>query len=87
MTDTTLAAPWPAAATAHRTGAAPIPGAAVDCLLIALAAVAIAAVLRPFQNTPFIDDWVYGWPVQHLLETGELRLPEYSGNPIVTQIF
>jgi 4-amino-4-deoxy-L-arabinose transferase-like glycosyltransferase len=87
MTATTLAETRSAAAAGHRTGVTPIPGAAVDCLLIALAAVAIAAVLRPFQNTPFIDDWVYGWPVQHLLETGELRIPEYSGNPIVTQIF
>jgi hypothetical protein len=71
----------------HRTEATPLPGAAVDCLLIALAGVAIAAVLCPFQSTPFIDDWVYGWPVQHLLETGEPRIPEYSGNPMLTQIF
>jgi hypothetical protein len=50
MTTTTLAETWPAAAAGHRPGATPLPGAAGDCLLIALAAVAIAAVLRPFQH-------------------------------------
>ena len=46
----------------------------------------IAVLLRPFPNTPFIDDWVYSWPVEHLLETGELLFPEYSTSPLVTQV-
>lgn len=58
----------------------------VDCGMLALAAVLVAVVLWPFQNAPFIDDWVYAWPVQHLIETGELRIPEYSSNPNLSQI-
>src|SRR5829696_2524053 len=58
----------------------------VDCGILALAAVLVGAVLRPFQNVPVIDDWIYAWPVQHLLETGELRFPEYSANPNLLQI-
>ena len=30
-----------------------------DCLCIALGEALVALVLRPFQNTPFIDDWTY----------------------------
>lgn len=57
-----------------------------DCAGIALVAAAIALVLRPFPDTPFMDDWVYSWPVQHLLETGEFLFPELVGNPIATQV-
>jgi hypothetical protein len=57
-----------------------------DCAAIVLVALVIALALRPFQNTPFIDDWVYSWSVQHLLETGEFLFPELVGNPIVTQV-
>jgi 4-amino-4-deoxy-L-arabinose transferase-like glycosyltransferase len=46
----------------------------------------VAVVLRPFQATPFIDDWVYSWPVQHLLGTHEFLFPELVGNPIVAQV-
>ena len=28
-------------------------------------------------NTPFIDDWVYAWPVERLLNGGALRLLDY----------
>jgi hypothetical protein len=31
-------------------------------------------LLRPFQNLPFVDDWVYAWPVEHLLKSGELKI-------------
>src|SRR5262245_40676327 len=56
----------------------------VDLSWIALAWVAAALVVRPFQNTPFIDDWVYAWPVERLLERGDLRVLDYSGslNPV-----
>ena len=49
-------------------------------------ALAVAVVLRPFQNRPFIDDWVYSWPVQHLLDTGAFLFPELVANPILTQV-
>ncbi len=50
-----------------------------DVLLIALVCLIPALLLRPFQNTPFVDDWVYAWPVEHLLKTYELKILEYSG--------
>ena len=50
-----------------------------DVLLIALVFLIPAVLLRPFQDTPFIDDWVYAWPVEHLLKTQELKILEYSG--------
>jgi hypothetical protein len=45
-----------------------------------------AVLLHPFQNTPFIDDWVYSWSVQRLLEHGDLRVLDYSGNLNFVQI-
>src|SRR5262245_12493270 len=57
-----------------------------DCAAIAIVAVLIAAVLRPFQNTPFIDDWAYSWSVQHLLDTHELLFPEIVGNADASQV-
>ena len=50
----------------------------VDCLWITLFATIPAVVLRPFQNTPFIDDWVYAWTVENLLKTGSLRILDIS---------
>ena len=41
---------------------------------------------RPLQNTPFIDDWVYAWAVEHLLETGELRILDWSVSQNVAQV-
>lgn len=57
-----------------------------DLIVIGVAWIAAAVVLRPFQDAPFVDDWVYAWSVEHLLETGELRIIEYSAsiNPIQT---
>jgi hypothetical protein len=37
-----------------------------------------AVALRPFQNTPFVDDWTYAWSVEHLLRTGQLRILDWS---------
>ena len=62
------------------------PGTLRDCTAIAVVALLLAVVLRPFQGTPFIDDWVYSWSVQHLLETHEWLFPELVGNPIATQV-
>ncbi len=61
------------------------PGARRDCTMLAAGAAAIAAVLRPFQDAPFVDDWIYAWPVRHLLETGELAVTEYSTSPQLAQ--
>src|ERR1051326_7518826 len=58
----------------------------VDCLGIAIAAAVIAALLRPFQNTPFVDDWAYAWPVEHLLKTGELKILDWATSLNIAQI-
>jgi hypothetical protein len=50
-----------------------------DCALIALAWTIPALLFSPFQDTPFIDDWVYAFSVQRLLNRGELRFLEYCG--------
>ena len=42
--------------------------------------------LRPFQNTPFIDDWVYAWSVVELLEHGRLRVLDWSAHVNVAQV-
>jgi hypothetical protein len=47
-------------------------------LAIALLAAAPVLLLRPFQNTPYVDDWTYAWSVEHLLQTGELRILDWS---------
>jgi 4-amino-4-deoxy-L-arabinose transferase-like glycosyltransferase len=62
------------------------PGTLRDCTTIVVAALLVAVVLRPFQGTPFIDDWVYSWPVQHLLDSHEFLFPELVGNPIAAQV-
>jgi len=36
------------------------------------------ALLRPFQDVPFIDDWTYAWSVEHLLQTGQVRILDWS---------
>jgi hypothetical protein len=46
----------------------------LDLAGIAVAWLAAGLLLRPFQNTPFIDDWVYAWPVERLLKGGDLRV-------------
>lgn len=58
----------------------------IDILVIAFLFTTAALVLQPFQNAPFVDDWVYAWPVEHLLNTGELRVLEYSGAINLAQV-
>src|SRR5262245_2719136 len=36
------------------------------------------AMLRPLHDTPFVDDWAYAWSVEHLLQTGEFRILDWS---------
>ena len=57
-----------------------------DGLAITVVAVALLALLRPLQNTPFIDDWVYAWSVERLLTHGELRILDWSTNLNVAQV-
>jgi 4-amino-4-deoxy-L-arabinose transferase-like glycosyltransferase len=57
-----------------------------DCVVIVLTAVLVTLVVRPFQNTPFLDDWVYAWSVENLLQGGRLLVPEWSNNINIAQI-
>jgi len=52
-----------------------------DCLWIFACGVLAALVLRPFQDTPFVDDWVYAWSVQKLLAGDGLRILDWSSHP------
>jgi hypothetical protein len=56
-------------------------------LAIGGAGILLGLVLRPFQPTPFIDDWSYAFPVQQLIETGQLRIPEYSNPSLVLMLY
>lgn len=49
-----------------------------DCLAIVLCATVVVLLLRPFQNTPFLDDFLYGWSVEWFLKHHELRILELS---------
>src|SRR5262249_29871794 len=57
-----------------------------DCLWIAVCEVLVALVLRPFQNTPFVDDWTYAWSVAWLLQHAELKILEWSSNLNIVQV-
>ena len=43
-------------------------------------------LISPWRNVPVIDDWVYAWSVEHLLNTGELRVSGYSAVYPIAQI-
>jgi hypothetical protein len=68
--------------TTHRTLRAPI----TDLGLVVLMSAAPLIALRPLQNTPFIDDWVYAWAVEHLLRTGELKILDWSVSQNVAHV-
>jgi Dolichyl-phosphate-mannose-protein mannosyltransferase len=57
-----------------------------DCLTIFGVALLFAAIVRPFQNAPFVDDWVYAWSVENLLTHGRVQVLNYSDNVNVAQI-
>ena len=40
----------------------------------------------PFQNTPFVDDWVYAWSVENFLKTGRIEVLDLSTHLNVAQI-
>jgi hypothetical protein len=37
-------------------------------------------------DVPFIDDWTYAWSVQHYLQTGKLRMLEWSAHYPLAQV-
>jgi len=55
---------------------------------VALLAVWAAAwlIVNPRANVPVIDDWVYAWSVEHLLETGRLQVLDISAFYPVAQV-
>ncbi len=59
-------------------------GRLLDLAGITVGWLAAALLLRPFHNTPFIDDWVYAWSVERLLQAGDLRILDLSThlNPV-----
>ena len=40
----------------------------------------------PRANVPVIDDWVYAWSVEHLLDTGRLQVLEFSAIYPIAQV-
>ncbi|MFI5382563.1 MAG: hypothetical protein ACHRHE_25010, partial [Tepidisphaerales bacterium] len=48
--------------------------------LLAIAGVCAAGwlLVGPRANVPVIDDWVYAWSVQHLVDTGHLQILDIS---------
>jgi hypothetical protein len=52
----------------------------LDCVGIVVVAAAATLLLRPFQDAPFVDDWVYAWSVEHLLDTGRLEVLDFADN-------
>ena len=57
-----------------------------DVILVALMWTVPLVLLRPLQDTPFVDDWVYAWAVEHLLRTGDLRILDWSVSQNVAQV-
>ena len=51
----------------------------IDALAVVFMFTTAVLLLHPFQDTPFIDDWVYAWPVENFLKTGDLEILTYSG--------
>lgn len=61
-------------------------GPLADRGLIVLMWVVPLVALRPLQDTPFVDDWVYAWAVEHLLHTGRLKILDWSVSQNVAQV-
>ncbi len=57
----------------------------LDLIGITLVAFIPILLLRPFQNAPYVDDWVYAWSVEWLLKHHELRILEFSASINVVQ--
>jgi len=57
-----------------------------DCTAIVLAASLLTLLVQPFQDTPFVDDWVYAWSVERLVSAGRLEVLDLSTNLNVAQL-
>ena len=42
--------------------------------------------LHPLENVPYIDDWTYAWAVENFLNTGTLKILDWSTSIDVAQI-
>jgi hypothetical protein len=60
---------------------APTGSRLVDCGVVAACGALLALLLRPFQDAPFVDDWVYAWSVQRLLDGHGLATLDWSSHP------
>jgi 4-amino-4-deoxy-L-arabinose transferase-like glycosyltransferase len=49
--------------------------------------IVIAIAVNPIGNFPLNDDWAYGKAVQRLLETGVVRIPDWSAMNHIVQLF
>ena len=67
-------------------GISPSKSRRIDLSLVSLVWLLAALLLQPFQNTPFVDDWVYAWPVERLLNGGDLRVLDHSTSLNAVQI-
>ena len=61
-------------------------GRLVDCVGLIVCGAVVAWLLRPLQNTPFIDDFTYAWSVEWLRQHHQLRILEWSANLNITQV-
>ena len=43
-------------------------------------------LVSPLRDVPVNDDWTYAWSVEHLLETGQLAVLDWSANYPILQI-
>jgi len=55
-------------------------------LLVTAAFLLPLLLLRPLQNAPVIDDWTYAWAVENLLDTGTLKILDWSTSVNVAQV-
>ena len=57
-------------------------------VLLGLTALGIALAYSAWSwaNVPIIDDWLYVWSVDHLIETGKLRVLEWSAHYPIVQV-
>ena len=62
------------------------PGPLADLGLIVLMWAMPLVALRPLQDSPFVDDWVYAWAVEHLLRTGQLKMLDWSVSQNVAHV-
>src|SRR5262245_39140062 len=56
-------------------------------LLLSCIWVAAAVVVNPIGNFPLNDDWAYGFAVRNLVETGELRLSDWTATNLFAQVY